>query len=167
MNGGSVAQARGACNGGLSLRRPAVLNPGMFMLDPAFSATSHALGELALCEARLQDDARFPWIVLIPRVHGAEEIEHLDPEVRARLLEEILLAGAAVRAGGEALGRPAPKLNIGQLGNITRQLHVHVIGRRPDDAAWPGPVWGAGVAEAYGEAELAVAMSAARKALGL
>jgi diadenosine tetraphosphate (Ap4A) HIT family hydrolase len=167
MNGGSVAQARLTCNGGVAIRPSAVLNPGMFVLDPAFSATSHALGELALCEARLQADARFPWIVLIPRVENAEEIEHLSAEDRRMLLDEVLLAGAAVRAVGEALGRPSPKLNIGQLGNITRQLHVHVVGRRPDDAAWPGPVWGAGVAQAYGEAELAVAIQAARASLNL
>ncbi len=57
-------------------------------------------------------------------------------------MEEIVLAGAAVKAVAAAVGRPIDKLNVGQLGNITPQLHVHVIGRRPDDAAWPGPVWG-------------------------
>ena len=71
------------------------------------------------------------------------------------------------RNGRHALGRPAGKLNVGQLGNITPQLHVHVIARRPDDAAWPAPVWGFGVAEAYAPAAQAAAEAAARRALGL
>lgn len=139
----------------------------MFELDPAFAATSRQLGELGLSHARLQADARFPWIVLLPRVAGARELEDLDPDQRRWLMDEILVAGQAVRAVGAALGRPAGKLNVGQLGNVTPQLHVHVVGRRPDDAAWPGPVWGAGAAEAYDPADLARALDAARQALGL
>jgi len=121
----------------------------MFELDPAFLATTHALPSLALCEARLQLDARFAWIVLIPRIDGAVELEDLSVEERAMLMAEIVVAGEAVRALGVALGRPVAKLNVGQLGNITRQLHVHVVGRRPDDPCWPGPVWGQGTATPY------------------
>lgn len=139
----------------------------MFQLDPAFPATSHLLGELALCQARLQADARYPWIVLLPRVDGARELEDLSPDQRSRMMDEILLAGAAVRAVGAALGRPAAKLNVGQLGNVTPQLHVHVVGRRPDDAAWPGPVWGHGAAAAYAPEALETALKVGREALGL
>lgn len=138
-----------------------------FSLDPAFTATSQALASLALCEARLQLDARWPWVVLIPRSPGAREIEDLHPLNRARLVDEIVLAGEAVRAMGEALGRPVEKLNVGALGNITPQLHVHIVGRRADDAAWPGPVWGVGSAEAYAAERLAAAEAAAKAALGL
>jgi diadenosine tetraphosphate (Ap4A) HIT family hydrolase len=79
-------------------------------------------------------------LILVPRVAGARELVDLAAADRARLVDEIVLAGHAVRAIGEALGRPVVKLNIGALGNITPQLHIHVVGRRPDDAAWPGPV---------------------------
>ena len=139
----------------------------MFQLDPAFPATSEALGELGLCHARLQADARFPWIVLLPRVEGARELEDLAAHERLQLMDEILAAGRAVRAIGEALGRPVAKLNVGQLGNVTPQLHVHVLGRRPDDAAWPAPVWGSGTAEAYEPQALETARAAARTALGI
>lgn len=139
----------------------------MFELHPAFPPTSHPLGELPLCHVRLQDDARYPWLVLIPRIAGAIELEDLSGNDRAALMEELVLAGAAVRAVAEATGRTVAKLNVGQLGNVTPQLHVHVVGRRAGDDAWPGPVWGAGVAEAYDEAALAVAVTAARTALGL
>lgn len=139
----------------------------MFQLDPAFPATSHLLGDLALCQARLQADARYAWIVLLPRVDAARELEDLTADQRGRLMDEILAAGAAVRAVGAALGRPVAKLNVGQLGNVTPQLHVHVVGRRPDDAAWPGPVWGHGAAVAYEAMALETALAAARQALGL
>lgn len=139
----------------------------MFRIAPAFETTSEPLGDLDLCHARLQDDARFPWIVLIPRVQGLREIEELSAEDRVRLLDEAVAAGGAARAVGEALGRPVEKLNLGQLGNITPQLHVHVIGRRTDDPAWPGPVWGSGEARPYRPAELAMALVAGQKALGL
>src|SRR3954447_16577922 len=109
----------------------------MFELDPAFVATSQAVGDLALSHVRLQSDARFPWIVLIPRVEQARELEDLAHGERDVLLEEVLRAGHAVRAVAQALGRPATKLNVAQLGNVTPQLHVHVIARRSDDAAWP------------------------------
>ena len=139
----------------------------MFEIDPAFLATSEAIGDLALCHARLQADTRFPWIVLIPRVADAGELEDLRPEQRDVLMAEVLRAGAAVRAVAAALGRPATKLNVAQLGNVTPQLHVHVIARRSDDAAWPAPVWGVGVAEPYAAEMLSACLSAARSALGL
>ena len=125
-----------------------------FAIAPALLSGTHPLVSLGLCEARLQDDARWPWIVLIPRRQGAKEIEHLNPRDRAHLMEEQIAAGAAVRAMGSVLGRAVEKLNIAALGNITPQLHVHVVGRRSDDAAWPGPVWGVGEARAYSAEDL-------------
>ncbi|HWA63654.1 MAG TPA: HIT domain-containing protein [Caulobacteraceae bacterium] len=138
----------------------------MFALDPAFEATSEPVCRLPLCEARLQRDARWPWLVLIPRREGLAELDDLSPYDRARLIEEAVLAGAAARAVGAALGVRVDKLNTGALGNVTRQLHVHVVGRREGDPAWPGPVWGFGAAEPYAPQALARALEAARRALG-
>jgi diadenosine tetraphosphate (Ap4A) HIT family hydrolase len=138
-----------------------------FILDPAFSAGSILLGELDLCEARLQDDTRYPWIVLIPRLPGLREIEDLDSARRALLMEEAVLAGAAVRAVGKACGLAVEKLNLGALGNVTAQLHLHMVGRRAGDPAWPGPVWGQGAPAPYGPKPRAAAVGAALKALGL
>lgn len=135
----------------------------MFEIDPAFVATSHALGDLALSHVRLQDDGRYPWIVLIPRRAAMRELEDLAREDLAILTDEILAVGRAVRA----LGLSVDKLNVGALGNVTPQLHVHVIGRRIGDPAWPGPVWGHSPAEPYAPTELARASAAAKAALGL
>ena len=138
-----------------------------FAPDPAFLTTSHPVGDLGLCHVRLQDDARYPWLVLIPRLAGLREIEDLDGPDRSRLMEEAILAGQAVRAMGMALYLPVDKLNLGALGNVTAQLHLHVVGRRPGDPAWPGPVWGHSPAPALEGSPLSAALAAARMALGL
>ena len=134
-------------------------------LDPRLTTGSASLAALELCDARLQLDARYPWIVLIPRRDGLRELEDLDASDLAALMRDVLAAGAAVRAIGAAAGRPVEKLNVGALGNIVPQLHVHVVGRRSDDAAWPGPVWGHGEAEAYAQPALADAITAATASL--
>jgi diadenosine tetraphosphate (Ap4A) HIT family hydrolase len=112
-----------------------------FALDPRLAADTNLVGELPLCRVLLVNDARFRWLILVPRRTGLAEIADLPADDRARLLEEAVQAGEALRATGEV-----DKLNIGALGNMVRQLHVHVVARRIGDAAWPGPVWGSGAA---------------------
>lgn len=139
----------------------------MFELHPAFPPTSELLGDLPLCQARLQSDARFPWIVLIPRVVAARELEDLPAAELAQLTHEILSAGRAVREIGAAIGFAVEKLNVGALGNVTPQLHVHVVGRQAGDLAWPGPVWGHGDAVRYEPTAFARALAAGRMSLSL
>ena len=126
-----------------------------FSLHPDF-ATSVRLGGYGICEVLLANDSRFPWLILVPRLEGLREVEDLPEEARAGLMDECVRAGGLVRALGAALGRPVEKLNIAALGNVTPQLHVHVIGRRSDDDAWPRPVWGVGEAVPWSDAELEV-----------
>lgn len=137
-----------------------------FVLDPRIAAASAPVGELELCTMRLQDDARWPWLVLAPRRPGLVELDELSPPERALLVEEGVLAAVAVRAVGAELGLPVEKLNWGALGNVVPQLHLHVLGRRAGDPAWPGPVWGCGAPEPYAPDRLAQAVEAARAALG-
>ncbi|WP_439815330.1 HIT domain-containing protein [Zavarzinia sp. CC-PAN008] len=109
-----------------------------FVLDPRLAADSDLLATWDLCQVRLQDDARYPWLVLVPQREGLREVHDLMHADRHRLAEEIARATAAVAALG------VHKVNVGALGNIVEQLHVHVVGRMPGDPAWPGPVWGQG-----------------------
>ena len=133
-----------------------------FVIDPAFEAGSLFAAEWPLCHVRLQDDARFPWLILIPRVPGATEIEHLPAADRAALMEETVRAGEIVRALGRSAGRPIDKLNVAAIGNVTAQLHVHVVGRRRDDGLWPDPVWGRPGVVRHGPAELTALLSSFR-----
>jgi len=118
-----------------------------FLLDPRLAADTAPLTRLDLCEVRLMNDARFAWLVLVPQRAGMVETADLTPSERTLLWREVERAGAALRQTV-----PCDKLNLGALGNIVRQLHVHVVARRQGDAAWPGPVWGSGPAEAYAAA---------------
>ena len=137
-----------------------------FKADPAFEAGSVIVCDWPLCQVRLQDDARFPWLILIPRRAGLHEIEHLTTAERAVLMDEVVLAGERVRELGQAAGRPVQKLNVAALGNVTAQLHVHVVGRRHDDGLWPDPVWGRGTAVPYGAGGLQAAVSRIRLSSG-
>ena len=118
-----------------------------FVLDPRLAADTVPVCELPLSRVLLLDDARFPWLVLVPRRQHAVELSDLAAADRHRLLDEISAASAALRT----LCQP-DKLNIAALGNVVAQLHVHVIARFASDCAWPQPVWGVGKAAPYSPA---------------
>ena len=131
-----------------------------FVLDPRLAADSAFIADGPLSQVRLMDDTRFPWLVLVPRVNGVSEWLELDGGQQRLLLAEINQAGQLIRAQpGEE------KLNIGALGNIVRQYHVHLIGRHEGDPAWPGPVWGQGAAARHAPAALAAQIDAWRRRL--
>ena len=115
-----------------------------FELDPRLDADTDFIADWVLCRVLLMNDARYFWLVLVPRRPGLVEIADLPAADRGVLMEELVRAGEILRSlPGVA------KLNVGALGNVVRQLHVHVIARRPDDAAGAGPVWGHSPAVAY------------------
>ena len=114
-----------------------------FALDPRLVADTAHLGDWPLCRALVMRDARHPWLVLVPMRAGAVELTDLSVPDRAALIEEVARAADALKAE-----TGADKINVGALGNIVAQLHVHVVARRRGDAAWPGPVWGRGAADA-------------------
>lgn len=117
-------------------------------LDARLAADTKFIVDWPLCRVLLMDDARFPWLVLVPRRAGLVELDDLDEGDRGPLMHEIQRAMKALRAVAAC-----DKLNVGALGNIVRQLHVHVVARREGDAAWPGPVWGAGSRRPYAPAD--------------
>jgi diadenosine tetraphosphate (Ap4A) HIT family hydrolase len=133
-----------------------------FSLDPRLAADSIAIGKLMLCEVRLQNDARFPWLVLVPQREGITELFELSATDSALTMEEITRCSAALRAVTQCL-----KINVGALGNIVRQLHIHIVARNESDAAWPGPVWGSGSRVPYAEPEKANLIERLRGALAM
>jgi diadenosine tetraphosphate (Ap4A) HIT family hydrolase len=115
-----------------------------FVLDAQLAADTLALGQLDLCSLRLMNDARFPWLILVPQKYGLVEMIDLAKSDRDQLFDEV----AAVSEGLKRIFQP-DKINIAALGNQVKQLHVHVIARFVSDAAWPKPVWGIGERTAY------------------
>jgi diadenosine tetraphosphate (Ap4A) HIT family hydrolase len=115
-----------------------------FQLDPRLDADTLPVAELPLASLRLMNDRRWPWLILVPRIVGACEVHDLSEDEQTRLSRQTALAGRIVKQVTRC-----EKINTAAIGNIVRQLHVHVIGRAEGDANWPGPVWGYGVRAAY------------------
>ena len=120
-----------------------------FVLDTRLAADSVLIADGPLSQIRLMNDDRFPWVVLVPRVPGASEWIDLDGSQQRLLLAEINQVSRHLKQKPNVT-----KLNIGALGNIVPQLHIHLVGRHEGDAAWPGPVWGSGPAHRYEAAAL-------------
>ena len=121
-----------------------------FTLHPTLARDTVEVARLPLCRVLLMKDRRFPWLILVPERETVREIYELAPEDRRQLIEEIAVVSETL----ERIFRPA-KLNVGALGNIVPQLHIHVVARFETDPAWPGPVWGSGPAVSYTDEELA------------
>jgi predicted alpha/beta hydrolase family esterase/diadenosine tetraphosphate (Ap4A) HIT family hydrolase len=120
-----------------------------FSLHPRLAAAGARVAESGLCLLLLTRERRYPWLTLVPKVAGIRELHELDEDDRGRLLEE---SCAVSRALAHDFG--ADKVNIGILGNVVPQLHIHHVARFLDDPAWPQPVWGHSPREPYSEAEV-------------
>jgi diadenosine tetraphosphate (Ap4A) HIT family hydrolase len=110
-----------------------------WVLDARLEQDSQLMTSLGLCQLRLMRDSRWPWLILVPQRGGITELHDLTPLDQTMLTFELTMVGKALK---EATG--CAKVNVGALGNIVSQLHVHVVARSKEDPAWPGPVWGVG-----------------------
>ena len=133
-----------------------------FELDGRLAADTEDIGTLALCRIRLMRDARYPWLILVPAKPALVEIGDLARDDRIRLMDETdLAAGTLARLYGPT------KMNVAAIGNIVRQLHVHVVARTEGDPAWPGAVWGHSPAVPYAPDVLAARRAEIAAALGI
>lgn len=118
----------------------------MFQIDSRLASDTLEVASLTLCQVLLLNDQRYDWLVLVPRRESVTEVLDLSPPDQAQLWREVTLVAGVLREA-----KPDCKLNIGALGNIVRQLHLHILLRREGDPAWPGPVWGHSPREPYSE----------------
>ena len=117
-----------------------------FCLDSRLAGDTAPLLDWPLCSILLMNDSRYPWLVLVPRIAGASEVFDLNPADRSTLWQEVSVAAERLKAM-----TGCRKINIGALGNVVTQLHVHVVAREAGDFAGNGPVWGQGAAVPYGD----------------
>lgn len=110
-----------------------------FTLHDRLKQDTFPVAQLTLCDVLLMDDKRFPWLILVPREEDIREITDLGQPERLLLMEEIAEASKLLQHLTHA-----HKMNVAALGNMVPQLHIHVIARFAEDAAWPNPVWGSG-----------------------
>ena len=108
-----------------------------FVLDSRLQADCIFIGEMRLCSLLLMNDQRWPWVILVPRKKNMIELFDLQDA------DQVLLHAETKRAA-HALSdlTHCDKLNIGTIGNVVRQLHMHVVARRENDTNWPNTVWG-------------------------
>ncbi|MDP3372090.1 MAG: HIT family protein [Candidatus Paracaedibacteraceae bacterium] len=121
----------------------------MFCVDDRLLKNTMFAYDLPLCRVLIQDDVRFPWFILVPKVNNVTELFELTKNDQNKIILEITHISHYLK---EEL--QIHKVNVGALGNIVPQLHIHVIGRMQNDAAWPGPVWGVGTAIHHTKGEI-------------
>ena len=109
----------------------------MFVLHEQLAVDTIAITKLPLCQIRLMDDSTYPWLILVPKVQDIRELFELSEDDQGQLMKEITIASRALYD----LFKPE-KLNIGALGNVVPQFHLHIVGRNKEDPTWPRPVWG-------------------------
>ncbi|MCU7851522.1 MAG: HIT family protein [Candidatus Thiodiazotropha sp. (ex Monitilora ramsayi)] len=119
-----------------------------FVLDDRLSQDCHILAELSFSRLLLMNNALFPWFILVPRVE-VTEIHELSASQQQKLMEETDLLSRFVQQTFSPY-----KLNVAAIGNIVRQMHIHIVGRKTDDTCWPGVVWGVSQKTAYNQVQL-------------
>ncbi len=132
-----------------------------YHLDTRLEKDTLPIGKLELCEIRLLNDVRWPWLVLVPMRKDITEVFDLAVVDHKTLAEETVIAAVALKTITRA-----EKINTAAIGNIVRQLHVHVIARNQGDANWPGPVWGFGQVEPYSKDTAKTLINKLRNELG-
>ena len=118
----------------------------MFILDSRIERDSTLIAQLPLCQLRLQNDQRYPWLVLVPEIAGVTEVHELTATDAQQLMVESNAVASALKAVTQC-----KKINVANLGNVCEQLHWHIVARNEHDLTWPGPIWGVGVAEPWDE----------------
>lgn len=131
-----------------------------FELHPRLAADTAEVGDLDLCRILLMDDSRYPWLILVPRRAGIREVYELSAHEQRQLWQEVTQVGQILMKTLDG-----HKLNIAALGNMVRQLHVHVIVRQTDDPAWPAPVWGHSAAVPHSPGQLKNRLAILQQAL--
>lgn len=101
-----------------------------------FLKTSHFITDLKLCSVRLIDNAKFPWIILVPKRNKVTDITNLNSKDQITLIKEIVFCSNVMKKIFKT-----KKLNVEKIGNIVPQLHIHIIARKKTDSSWPLSVW--------------------------
>jgi diadenosine tetraphosphate (Ap4A) HIT family hydrolase len=120
----------------------------LFTLDPRLQQDTLYIAEFSLCKVLLMNDARYPWVILVPKITGLTEIFQLDDAAQQQLMVESNFVAKKLKQVIQA-----DKMNVAALGNVVSQLHIHHVARFIQDDTWPAPVWGKGEAIAYTQAE--------------
>ena len=107
-----------------------------YKVDNKFLKSSHHVTNLKLCSVRLNDNSKFPWIILIPKRKNITDMSNLNFKDQILLMKEIVYVSKIMKKLFKT-----SKLNVEKIGNIVSQLHIHIIARSKKDSSWPLSVW--------------------------
>ena len=107
-----------------------------FKIDKKFLKSSHHIIELKLCSIRLNDNTKFPWVILIPKRNKITDMTNLNSKDQILLMKEIVYVSKIMKKLFKT-----SNLNVEKIGNIVPQLHIHIIARTKTDCSWPSSVW--------------------------
>lgn len=121
----------------------------MFKVNPQFEKDSVYLEKLTVSQLRLMKDGDIDWFLLVPEKEGTIEVTDLTPEEQLSLHKEMMWVATLLKQAF-----PQKKINIGALGNVVQDLHIHILLREEGDRAWPGPIWGSSTQKKFNEEKI-------------
>jgi diadenosine tetraphosphate (Ap4A) HIT family hydrolase len=134
----------------------------MFKLDERIANDTVELGKIDFIKVLLSKDSNYPWVILVPEAENATEIHHLDTDQQTKLIKTIADISKILEENFKA-----DKINVGALGNVVSQLHIHIVVRYKQDIAWPNPIWGKHPVQQYNQQDLALMQQGLKQILNL
>lgn len=134
----------------------------MFKLDARLENDTIELGNIEFIKVLMSKDSNYPWLILVPEIANATELFDLDAQQQQLLMQTITKISKDMQVEFSA-----DKINVGALGNVVKQLHIHIVARFETDIAWPGPIWGQHPAKPYTQEQLETQINKMKEMLGL
>tara|TARA_Y100001960_G_scaffold82962_2_gene88619 strand:- start:490 stop:894 length:405 start_codon:yes stop_codon:yes gene_type:complete len=134
----------------------------MFKLDARLENDTIELGNIEFIKVLMSKDSNYPWLILVPEIADATELFDLDAQQQQLLMQTITKISKDMQVEFSA-----DKINVGALGNVVKQLHIHIVARFETDIAWPGPIWGQHPAKPYTQKQLETQINKMKEMLGL
>lgn len=134
----------------------------MFKLDARLENDTIELGNIEFIKVLMSKDSNYPWLILVPEIADATELFDLDAQQQQLLMQTITKISKDMQVEFSA-----DKINVGALGNVVKQLHIHIVARFETDIAWPGPIWGQHPAKPYTQEQLETQINKMKEMLGL
>ncbi|PPR08405.1 MAG: hypothetical protein CFH44_01097 [Proteobacteria bacterium] len=134
----------------------------MFKLDARLENDTIELGKIEFIKVLMSKDNNYPWLILVPEIADATELFDLNTQQQQLLMQTITKISKDMQVEFSA-----DKINVGALGNVVKQLHIHIVARFETDIAWPGPIWGQHPAKPYTQEQLEAQINKMKEMLGL
>ena len=108
-----------------------------FKIAEQLAQDCHYLGKTQSSHILLMKNSLVPWLVIVPEVNESELFQ-IESSQQLQILQHINHISKVIKEEFKV-----DKINVASIGNIVKQMHIHIVGRFENDYCWPGVVWGA------------------------